>query len=73
MTQQQAIEELQQRMKAMEVEIQELKAKEPRRRLGNPWARMAGMFANDPLQEEWREAMTEYRSQVDAEEEASKT
>jgi hypothetical protein len=31
----------------------------------NPWAAMAGMYKDDPLLEEWRNAMAEYRRQVE--------
>ena len=32
----------------------------------HPWMEFAGMFKDDPLLDEWKEAMAEYRRQVDA-------
>ena len=31
----------------------------------NPWMEFAGMFKDDPLMEEWKQAMAEYRRKVD--------
>lgn len=31
----------------------------------HPWMEFAGMFENDPLLEEWKEAMAEYRREVE--------
>ena len=31
----------------------------------NPWLEIAGMYANDPLYEEWQAAIEEYRDRVD--------
>jgi hypothetical protein len=31
----------------------------------NPWLRIAGIFENDPLFEEWQQAIAEYRDQVE--------
>jgi predicted RNase H-like HicB family nuclease len=33
----------------------------------NPWLKMAGMFKDDPMLEEWKQAMADYRRQVDQE------
>ena len=39
--------------------------------LENPWARGAGMFKENPLFEEWQQAMAENRRREDEEPEAS--
>ncbi len=31
----------------------------------HPWMKFAGMFKDDPLVEEWKEAMAEYRREVE--------
>jgi hypothetical protein len=31
----------------------------------NPWLRMEGIYKDDPLFDEWQEAIAEYRRQVD--------
>lgn len=31
----------------------------------NPWVEFAGMFKNDPFIDEWKQAMADYREQVD--------
>ena len=33
----------------------------------NPWVEFAGMFKDDPLIENWKRSMSEYRRQKDAE------
>lgn len=33
----------------------------------HPWMEFAGMFKDDPLLEEWKQAMAEYRRQIDEE------
>ena len=33
----------------------------------NPWVEFAGMFKDDPMIDEWKNAMAEYRRQVDEE------
>ncbi len=33
----------------------------------NPWLRMEGVFKDDPLFDEWQQAIAEYRRQRDAE------
>src|SRR5262249_21211737 len=33
----------------------------------NPWVEFAGMFKDDPLIEDWKRSMAEYRRQKDAE------
>ncbi len=33
----------------------------------HPWAKGAGMFKDDPLFDEWQQAIAEYRRQADAE------
>lgn len=69
MTQLKELQDLKHRLENVELEVTELKSRlQARKKLGNPWARMAGMFANDPLHEEWREATAEYRREVDARE-----
>jgi hypothetical protein len=35
----------------------------------HPWARFAGTLRDDPLFDEWQEAIAEYRRRVDAEQE----
>ena len=32
----------------------------------NPWLRLAGMFKDDPLFEEWQQAIAERRREIDA-------
>ncbi len=70
MTATEEIEALKQRMTVMEREIAELKAVQRREGAGHPWRRVIGSLANNPLYDEWREAMAEYRRQREAEEEA---
>jgi hypothetical protein len=31
----------------------------------NPWVEFAGMFKDDPLIDEWKQAMAEYRNEVE--------
>jgi hypothetical protein len=31
----------------------------------NPWLKIAGMYKDDPMLEEWKQAMAEYRDQVE--------
>ena len=31
----------------------------------SPWLKMAGMFKNDPMFDEWQQAIAEYRRQVE--------
>lgn len=57
--------QIEQRVATLERELAELKARPPRRRLGNPWLRMRGMYANSPLFDEWVQAIEEYRQQCD--------
>ena len=57
--------QIEQRLASVERELAELKAQPPRRRLGNPWLRMQGMYANSPLFDEWVQAIEEYRQQCD--------
>lgn len=57
--------QIEQRLATLERELGELKARPPRRRLGNPWLRMQGMYANSPLFDEWVQAIEEYRQQSD--------
>ncbi len=59
--------QIEQRLAAVEKELAELKARSPSQRLGNPWKRMQGMLANEPLVDEWQQAMEAYRQQKDAE------
>lgn len=33
---------------------------------GNPWLRLAGMFKDDPLFDEWQQAIAERRREIDA-------
>ena len=65
------LEQIEQRVATLERELAELKSSRPKRRLGNPWLRMHGMFANSPLFDEWVQAMEEYRRQRDEEDAAS--
>jgi hypothetical protein len=32
---------------------------------GNPWAQMAGVYRNEPMFDEWRQAMAEYRQKIE--------
>ena len=57
--------QIEQRLATLERELAELKARPPRRRLGNPWKRMKGMLANEPMFDEWVQAIEEYRQQQD--------
>ena len=57
--------QIEQRVATLERELAELKARPPRRRLGNPWKRMQGMLANEPMFDEWVQAIEEYRRQQD--------
>ena len=57
--------QIEQRVATLERELAELKARPPRRRLGNPWLRMQGMYANSPLFDEWVQAIEEYRQQCE--------
>ena len=58
--------QFEQRLAAVERELADLKSS--RQRLGNPWKRMKGMLANEPLFEEWKQAIEDYRRQQDEEE-----
>ena len=60
--------QLEQRLATVERELAELKAGVPKQRLGNPWKRMKGMLANEPLFDEWKQAIEDYRQQKDDEE-----
>ena len=31
----------------------------------NPWLKIAGIFKDDPFMEEWKQAMAEYRNQIE--------
>lgn len=31
----------------------------------NPWLKIAGMYKDDPMLEEWKQAMAEYRDQIE--------
>jgi hypothetical protein len=33
--------------------------------IDNPWLRIAGIFKDDPLFDEWQEAIADYRRQID--------
>jgi hypothetical protein len=35
----------------------------------HPWLKFAGMFKDDPMFDEWKQAIEEYRDQVDKEDE----
>lgn len=60
---------IEQRLAAVERELAELKSQSPQQRLGNPWKRMQGMLADEPLFDEWRQAIEDYRRQRDEDEE----
>lgn len=60
--------QIEQRLAAVERELAELKANAPKQRLGNPWKRMKGMLADEPLFDEWKQAIEDYRRQKDEEE-----
>lgn len=60
--------QIEQRLAHVERELAELKSRPAQQRLGNPWKRMQGMLANEPLADEWQQAVQEYRRQRDAEE-----
>ncbi len=60
--------QIEQRLAHVERELAELKSRPPKQRLGNRWKRMQGMLANEPLVDEWQQAVEEYRLQRDAEE-----
>jgi hypothetical protein len=62
---------IEQRLAAVERELAELKSQSPKQRRGNPWQRMQGMLANEPLFDEWWQAIQEYRRQKDEEIEGS--
>ena len=57
--------QIEQRLATLERELAELKARPPRRHLGNPWKRMQGMLAKEPMFDEWVQAIEEYRQQQD--------
>lgn len=59
---------IEQRLATVERELAELKSRVPKQRHGNPWKRMQGMLANEPLFDEWRQAVEDYRSQRNEEE-----
>ncbi|HLQ45470.1 MAG TPA: hypothetical protein VK137_12115 [Planctomycetaceae bacterium] len=54
---------IEQRLATVERELAELKSRVPKQRPGNPWKRMQGMLANEPLFDEWRQAVEDYRRQ----------
>ena len=62
---------IEQRLAAVERELAELKSRSPKQRLGNPWKRMEGMLADEPLFDEWRQAVEDYRRQRDLDEQES--
>ena len=62
---------IEQRLAAVESELAELKSRSPKQRLGNPWKRMEGMLADEPLFDEWRQAIEDYRQQRDKDEQES--
>ena len=59
---------IEQRPAAVEREVAELKSQSAGQRLGNPWTRMQGMLADEPLFDEWRRAIEDYRRQKDDDE-----
>ena len=59
--------QLEQRLAAVERELADQKAQAPKQRLGNPWKRMKGMLADEPLFDEWKQAIEDYRRQWDNE------
>jgi hypothetical protein len=56
---------IEQRLAAVERELAELKSQSRTQRFGNPWQRMQGSLANEPLFEEWRAAIEDYRRSRD--------
>lgn len=58
---------IEQRLEAVERELAELKLRTPKQRPGNPWVRMQGVLANEPLFDEWQLAMEEHRRHRDEE------
>ena len=60
--------QLEQHLPAVERELADLNSKSSRQHLGNPWKRMKGMLANEPLFDEWKQAIEDYRRQKDEEE-----
>lgn len=67
MTQTDELQELKQRVAAVERKLDDMQAHEsrPRQRLGNPWARICGMLADEPLYDDWRKSMEDYRDEID--------
>ena len=59
------LEQIEQRVATLERELAELKELPRKQRLGNPWIRMQGMLANEPLFDEWVQAIEKYRQQQD--------
>jgi len=51
---------LQRRLQEVQAEVDALRAAQP-----SPWRRMAGVFKDDPLFDEWQQAIADYRRQVD--------
>ena len=58
---------IEQRLEAVERELAELKSRLPKQRPGNPWVRMQGMLADEPLFDEWQLAIQEHRRLRDEE------
>lgn len=59
---------IEQRLATVERELAELKTRVPIQRPGNPWKRMRGTVASEPLFDEWRQAVEDYRDQRNEEE-----
>ncbi len=58
---------IEQRLEALERELAALKSRTPKQRPGNPWVRMQGSLANEPLFDEWQLAIEEHRRLRDEE------
>lgn len=59
------LEQIEQRLATLERELADIKARPQKQRLGNPWKRMQGMLADEPMFDEWVQAIEEYRRQQD--------
>ena len=62
---------IEQRLECVERKLAELKSRTIKQRSGNPWVRMQGVFANEPLFDEWQFAIEQHRRLRDGENQLS--
>ena len=60
--------QIERRLATVERELTEMKNRSVKDRHGNPWEQVRGSLVDEPLFDEWQQAVEEYRLQRDAEE-----